>query len=247
MDARLPIQKQDIWHGFQRTIYAFEDRAAWIVEPKRELPGRPWSWCMEWPEAFTDRVGITALLQAGCHHVHLQAKGFGNDDDVAAFHRFHDHLVQTLGFAPKARLIGMSFGGFYALRYASAHREDVGYIYIDAPLCTFQKFQYMDAVRVPFQIPDDYNAIHDPRMPVNSAASIVGIPVLLLYGEQDIVVDPAINCEEFTRRFRAAGGLIHVVRRNMWGHHPHGVDDPNEILHFFQIDNVPCISPHGKM
>ena len=35
---------------------------------------------------------------------------------------------------------------------------------------------------------------------------------------------PALNCELFANRFRAAGGDIRVTRRGLFGHHPHGVD-----------------------
>ncbi|HNX36187.1 MAG TPA: SGNH/GDSL hydrolase family protein, partial [Kiritimatiellia bacterium] len=66
----------------------------------------------------------------------------------------------------------------------------------------------------------------DPRMPVNLAEPIAkaGIPVLLLYGGQDQTVPPAKNCELFASRFKAAGGKIDVVKRGLFGHHPHGVD-----------------------
>ena len=64
----------------------------------------------------------------------------------------------------------------------------------------------------------------DPRMPVNMAGSVAKaeIPILLLYGGQDQTVLPKFNCEPFAERFKAAGGDIRVVRRDAFGHHPHG-------------------------
>ena len=41
------------------------------VEPKQAAPGNPWTWTMEFPDAFTDRTGVPQLLAKGFHHVHI--------------------------------------------------------------------------------------------------------------------------------------------------------------------------------
>ena len=47
------------------------DARAAADKPKTALPGRPWSWCMEFPDAFTERCAAPQLLAAGFHHVHI--------------------------------------------------------------------------------------------------------------------------------------------------------------------------------
>ena len=162
-----------------------------------------------------------------------------------AFQRF---LVETLDFAPKANLVGMSWGGFFSVRYAARNPECVAKIYLDAPLLTFDGFAHLGAAQTPTEAaaqigpwaampPPDGNWTADPRMPVNMAEALAAahIPILLLYGGQDATVPPAKNCEPFAARFRAAGGEISAENRNLFGHHPHGVD-PNKtatITEFF--------------
>lgn len=71
-----------------------------------------------------------------------------------------------------------------------------------------------------------------PRLPVNLTEKLAKIPVLLIYGADDLVVPPADNCELFAERFRKHGGSIQIVKRPSWGHHPHGLDDPAQIVEF---------------
>ena len=57
--------------------------------------------------------------------------------------------------------------------------------------------------------------------------------MLLIYGAADLSVPPRDNCELFAERFQANGGSIRIIRRSLWGHHPHGLDDTAPILEFF--------------
>ena len=88
----MPSRREN-WHGFERSVFEFQGRTAWIVEPAGpELPGRPWTWCLEWAETYVERTGVAALLGGGFHHVHIDAKGFGNDEDMRVFREFHDRV-----------------------------------------------------------------------------------------------------------------------------------------------------------
>ena len=225
------IVGEDMWYGYRRTKFDFNGRVGWVVEPSvAPLPGTPWTWTMQWAEAFVDRTGVLDLLKKGYHHVTLELFDTRMDDaGVAAAAAFQAFLVKDLHFAPQANLIGMSWGGFFSVRYANAYPDSVRRIYLDAPLLNFEGFANPDYGRVgPWadMRPADGNWTDDPRMPVNMAGTLAraGIPILLLYGGQDQVVPPALNCELFASRFRAAGGDIRVTRRGLFGHHPHGVD-----------------------
>ena len=225
------ITGEDMWYGYRRTTFDFDGRTAWIVEPSvAPAKGMPWTWTMQWAEAFVDRTGVIELLKRGYHHVTIDLFETRMDDEgIAAAADFQKFLVDDLGFAPKANLVGMSWGGFFSVRYAAARPVNVAKIYLDAPRLNLDRLGKADGGRIGAwseEVPLDGNWSNDPRMPVNMAEKIAAakIPVLLLYGGADTVVPPDTNCEPFIERFKAAGGEITIDRRGGFGHHPHGLD-----------------------
>ena len=224
--------REDVWFGFRRRIFDFEGHEAWLVEPEKAAPGMPWTWCMEWPDAFVKRTGVPELLARGFHHVHIKVPGYACDGALGVYRRYHAFL-RSLGFAVKAGLIGLSFGGLYSLRYAASNPEGIDRIYLDAPVCSFKNFPHFNLVQEPYHLASAQGVENDPRLPVNLTEKLVGIPILLIYGAADLSVPPADNCELFAERFQANGGSIRIIRRNLWGHHPHGLDDTAPILEFF--------------
>ena len=221
------IISEDEWYGSHRIKFDFEGLTAWVVEPECEAAqGLPWTWTMQWAEAFVPRTAVPELLSKGWHHVTLEAfDGRATDEFLPTFARFQDYLVNKLGFAPKACLIGMSWGGFFSTRYASAYPDNVKAIYLDAPLLNFEGTG-VDIGPWKEEKKEDICWMDDPRMPVNMAQTIAeaGIPILLIYGDRDTVVNPVLNCKLFASRFKRAGGNINIIARGLWEHHPHGLD-----------------------
>ena len=247
--ATKKVLRSDTWYGYKRTVFDFEGHEAWVVSPKCEpAAGQPWTWTMQWAEAYVDRTGVLDLLAKGWHHVTIDTFRHRMDEEGLRVSRaFQKFLVEELGFAPKANLVGMSWGGFFSTRYAATFPECVGRIYLDAPLMNFDGFAKVGGTPTEnaAQIgpwanmpPADGNWSADPRMPVNMADPLAkaGIPILLLYGGQDATVPPSRNCELFAERFKAAGGKIDIHHRALYGHHPHG-EDPDKtssIVSFFE-------------
>ena len=242
------ILVSDEWGGGHRMIFEFEGRKGWVVEPKAPRADRPWMWTMQWMGAYINRTGAPMLTARGYYHVHLEAFDTRCDEEgLKALASFQSFLVKELGFAPKAYLIGMSWGGFYSVRYATTYPENVKKIYLDAPLLNFHQFA---PVKAPTEAAKSIGSwgysqpqygktwSDDPRMPVNMAERLAktGIPIYLLYGGQDQTVNPKLNCEPFIDRFKAAGGTITVEKRWAYGHHPHGFEheDLDKIAKFFE-------------
>ena len=160
-----------------------------------------------------------------------------DEEGLRVSRAFQKYLVEELGFAPKAKLLGMSWGGFFSTRYAANYPECVDRIYLDVPLMTFGGgFGGHNSKGAAAEIgpwakmpPKDGDWLTDPRMPVNMADVIAKakIPLFLLYGGQDQTVRPDLNCEPFVERFREAGGDITVKRRFAYGHHPLG-EEPGQ-------------------
>lgn len=253
MSFSFKVLARDKMLGFDRTIVEFEGCEGWVVEPKTPADDGRWVWCMEWPTAFQERTGVKAFLDAGYRWVAFNpaysewikvVAGNQNDEMVAKRHRWQQAIVKTLKLAPKCGLIGMSWGGYYSVRYASIHPECVNAIYLDAPLLDFSTLKgYAEnewkelSNFYPFATAD-YKGADDPFQSVNRAASIAEakIPLFVLYGGQDTVVPPEKNIERFAPAFKKAGGDLTITRRGSYAHHPHGLEESEAgtIVGFFE-------------
>jgi pimeloyl-ACP methyl ester carboxylesterase len=234
-DPVVKTVKEDVWHGFKRTHLEVDGRAAWVVEPSgAPKEGMPWTWTIQWSEHFVNRTGVLPLLKAGFHHVFIDVYDTKMDErGLKACADFQDYLVKKRGFAPKTRLIGMSWGGFFSIRYAATYPQNVDRIYLDAPVLDFAHMPELTGVPK-----EDAEAIGpwyarkpktgwltDPEMPINMADRLVKakIPLFLIYGGQDQCCDPK-GAKIFIERVQKAGGTIKVDCRPGYGHHPHGLD-----------------------
>ena len=226
----------DKFHGFDRVKFDFDGYEAWVVCPAGETrEGTPWTWTMQWATAFVPRTNVPQMLCDGYHHATIITFARRMDETglkvSAAFQKF---LVEELGFAKKAYLIGMSWGGFFSVRYAATYPENVAKIYLDCP------YLNLGGCCKPLDIgpwaknPPE-NWIDDPRMPINLAKPIADakIPILLAYGGADDVLAPNLNSDIFSPRFKAACGDIQVIYRKAYGHHPHGFEESETTIKDF--------------
>lgn len=235
------IERQDMWHGYRRTQFDFNGRKAWVVEPSiAPRKDVAWVWNMLWPDCNVERVQVVELLKRGYHYAHIDLFDTRMDDaGVAVAAEFQSFLVTELGFAPKANLVGISWGGFMAAQYAAAKPANVARIYFDNALLTFDGYTPPAKVGLgQWETTAPASGWReDPRMPVNSAGEIAkaGIKVLLVYGTSDIAVKPTSNSKAFLSKFKAAGGAATVLEHSEYGHHPHGVEpgEAKTVMQFF--------------
>lgn len=244
-DLTFQNEQVDQWHGFKRHKFEADGCAAWVVEPKTPLPGNPWSWCMEFPDAFTDRCAAPALLAAGFHHVHIVVGNtFGSPAAVAHFKAFHELLVAR-GLAPKAVLIGISRGGLYAYRFASENPERVSVIYGDAAVADFKSWpggkgkgkgsaaDWTALIKL-YGFKDEAEALAYSGNPIDQLAPLAKAKIALIHvvGDADDVVPGDENAAVIETRYKALGGEIQVIHKPGVGHHPHGLDDPTPVVDF---------------
>ena len=240
-----PDEKLDTWHGFTRHTFTIAGCKAWVVEPKTALPGRPWSWCMEFPDAFTERCAAPQLLAAGFHHAHISVGNtFGCPAAMAQFNAFHESLM-TRSFAPKAALIGISRGGLYAYRWASENPSKVAVIYGDAPVCDFKSWPGgkgtgkgsagdWKALLGHYGFASEEEALAYPSNPIDVLNTLADAKIALIHvvGVADDVVPVAENTAIIERRYLSFGGVIQVIHKLGVGHHPHGLDEPAPVVQF---------------
>jgi len=234
----------DLWYGFNRYKFEFEGRLAWVVVPDTPAGDGSWSWCTQWAEAFVPRVGTVELLKNGFHHAHIDIFNTkASPEGVAIMGRFHDWLVSR-GLSAKANLIGMSWGGYISLRYAGTFPERIAAIYLDAPVCNSADPGSEAADRVK-AICECYNmSVEELKTsslnPLNNLQFIADhkIPLFIAVGEDDLLVKPVTNINLVEAELQRMQVEYKIIRREAWGHHPHGFDDVSELLEFHQASRA---------
>ncbi len=157
--------------------------------------------------------------------------------------KFYQRCVD-FGLAPKVHLIGMKWGGFFSLRFASENPEKTACIYLDPLVCNVAD-QSMPSADKRFQtLSQAYHMtkaemLTSPLNPINALNPISGakLPVFGAVGQDDLTVSHENNIDIVEERFRALSGNIELCRRNLLGHHPHGFDDRTKLLEF-RLSNV---------
>ncbi|MHB1034909.1 MAG: nucleoside hydrolase [Pirellulales bacterium] len=246
-----PDETIDTWHGFKRHNFTIEGCRAWVVEPNKALPGMPWSWCMEFPDAFTERCAAPALLEKGFHHAHIAVGNtFGSPDAVKKFQAFHASLRQR-GLSEKAVLIGLSRGGLYAYRFAAENPSKVSVIYGDAPVCDFKSWpggkgkgkgsagDWAELMKC-YGFKDEAEALAYKGNPIDVLKPLADAKIALIHvvGDADDVVPADENTAIVEKRYRELGGRIEVIHKPGIGHHPHGLEDPAPIVKFIVEHSV---------
>jgi pimeloyl-ACP methyl ester carboxylesterase len=237
-----PDGSMDTWRGYVRHHFVVDGCRAWVVEPKKALPGRPWTWCMEFPDAFTERTGVPQLLEKGFHHLHIEVGNtFGSPAALKHFDAFHK-VITAAGLAPRGTLIGISRGGLYAYNWAALNPDKVVCIYGDAPVCDFKSWpggkgrgqgspgDWQALIRC-YGFKDEAEALAWPNNPVDRLEPLAraGIPLIHVVGDADDAVPVAENTAVIEERYKAMGGTITVFHKPGGGHHPHGLDDPGPV------------------
>ncbi len=240
--------RADTWlypNGYEREVFQVAGCTAWIAKPKTALPGKPWSWSMEFPEADVRRCAAPQLLDRGFHHCHIiVGNTYGCPDAMKKFSAFHE-AVRARGLAPKAVLIGLSRGGLYAYRWASENPDKVSVIYGDAPVCDINswpggkgkgagsKGDWEKLIKL-YGFKDEAEAMAYPGNPINCLATLAKAKIALIHvvGDADNIVPVAENTALVEQRYKELGGVIKVIHKPGCDHHPHGLEDPTPVVEF---------------
>lgn len=235
----------DLWHGFRRHVFQVAGRDCWVVEPRQPRPGNPWTWCMEFPDAFTERTGVPRLLEHGFHHLFMSVGNtFGCPTALDQLNAFYADFAKR-GLARKGFLVGISRGALYAFNWAARNPDKVLGIYADAGVCDFKSWPAGEgngvgstsdwqALQGCYGFQNEAEALAYGHNPVDNLAPLAraGIALFHVVGDADDVVPSDENTAVVEARYKSLGGRITVIHKPGVGHHPHGLDDPQAVVDF---------------
>jgi pimeloyl-ACP methyl ester carboxylesterase len=203
-----PGESLDIWHGYVRHNFTVDGCPAWVVEPKQAARGNPWTWCMEFPDAFYK------VLQAGG----LAKKG-------------------TLIGISRGGLYGYNFAAEDPSRVACIYGDAPVCDFKSWPGGKGKGNGSPDdwaALLRNYGFKDEAEALAYKKNPVDELGPLAAAKVALIHvvGDADKVVPPEENTLIIAQRYQELGGKIVVIHKPGCDHHPHGLDNPQPIVDF---------------
>lgn len=245
----LPVTA-DQWNGFDRYNFRIADCDAWIVKPKVPAPGNKWMWCMEFPDAFTPRCGALQLLEKGYYIAHIVVGNtYGCPAALKQFEKFYEFAVKS-GLSSRVVLQGLSRGGLYAYRFAEIDPDRISVIYGDHPVCDIKSWpggkgkgsgsqkDWLNLIKL-YGFKDEAEALAWQGNPVDRLQKLAdaGVKIIHVVGDSDSVVPYEENSLLVEKRYPAMGGEFKIILKKGIDHHPHGLDDPSEVVDFIMRNN----------
>jgi pimeloyl-ACP methyl ester carboxylesterase len=244
-----PHEKNSAWMGFKRTDTTIAGRACLVVEPQIALSGRPWIWRTEF--FAHEPQGDSMMLTKGYHVVYMDVQNmYGAPHALDLMDSFYRYLTTTWKLNKHTVLEGFSRGGLFAFNWAARHPDEVGCIYVDAPVCDFKswpagkgKGQYSPddwaILRQVYGFKNEQEALGYKNNPIDNLKPLAKahIPILCVCGDADTIVPMAENIDIVRDRYRHLGGHIEMIVKPNNGHHPHSLKDPTPIVEFILNNN----------
>jgi len=257
--STMPLSTNHRWNGFEKEIFSFEGREAWIVKPVKPLAGNPWIWKAYFPDWHTSIDSI--LLSKGFYLAYINTNEmYGSPAAMQIWDRFYDYLVNQKGFAPKVALEGISRGGLYVYGWAKRNPLNVSCIYGETPLCDFKSWPGGGA-NGSRRSENDWNVLlncygfseeealnydDNPKDHLQGLAACK-VPILHSIGIDDRICPPEENTYPLVNSYIRYGGIAMVFpmtrgKQELEGHH-FPIETPEKIADFIFINSYPVVHP----
>lgn len=228
----------DIFEGYKKEEFIFENREAVLVFPQKADDRKSWAFKMEYWGQFIETE--TELLKLGYHIAFIKNRTrFASTDDCELKAKFAEFISGKYGLNKKCVPIGMSLGGAHSVNFAGMYPDLVEGIFLDAPVLNFCMYWSKSESSVwenefvkAYPNVKKYDLLKFDNHPMNKLDILVenNIPIIILYGTQDSTVkyeDNGIFIEEAYKEFPE---LLKVIPRTSEGHHPHGLCNKSYII-----------------
>jgi len=221
--------------------YEFNGRQATVIVP--EKPNGKWIWKTEFLYAF-DQAEVE-LLKMGYTRVYYNLNDmYGDYRAVRQMHNFYLHVINEFNLDKKCILFGFSRGGLYAFNYTLSHPDTVDKVYLDAPVLDLTTWpikaeEGSDMRRCYDQMIERYNFTDQTvktfiDMPINNLSEFFShkIPLLIVAGDSDQVVDFTLNSKKVIDYCKVNNVPLKYIVKNGCKHHPHSLEDVSPIIDF---------------
>lgn len=234
---------ESLWNGRKRIDFDFDGREAILVIPDKPRDDNAFVFRAEFFDAFP--YADIKLLEMGFYIAYVNnSNRFGSPVAVDVMYNFHNYLTDVYELNEKCVLFGFSRGGLYASNYAAKHPEKVSVLYLDAPVLNILSWPYGfgsgvgSAPDVEFFEKETgvncHTVLSYRDNPVDKIDILLknNIPIITVCGLKDDVVPFSENMEIFEKKYREGGGNIKLITKPDCGHHPHSLENPEEIINF---------------
>lgn len=229
--------------GFERIDFNFQGREAILVLPNKKNEKKEWMLKTEYFGAFPKFE--SDMLERGYYLAYLKNNNrWGSDEDQRAKRDFAEFLHEKYGLNRKCICVGMSCGGFHAVNFASRYPSYVSLLYLDAPLLSFygwseefgNKYSWIEEQKKAYGFKTEAEVYVYNDLPIHRLRTLTenNIPIALVYGGSDKVVDPHTNAEMLKEYYELQGASIKSWCKPECDHHPHGFDDNTELIEYIE-------------
>ncbi len=228
--------------------FQFNDKSCIVIVPENVADSRPWVWRARFLGAFP--YVDQDLLDRGYHIAFVNtADMFGAPAAMEIWDGFYELVRREFRLAPKMTLEGFCRGGLFIYNWAARHPEKVNCIYADAPVCDIRSWPggkgkgicdvlcWQKCLEMYGLTEETVKNFH--KNPIDLLEPIVaaGIPILHVAGDADDVVPIDENTYALAQRCRELGGNINLIIKHGVKHHPHSLEQPDEIVKFI-VENT---------
>lgn len=218
-----------------KKLWVWNDRPVTVLVP--DNPNQNWVWRAEFLGAFD--YADQALLKKGWHIIYYRLSDmFGAPCAVKRMKEFHDYIVAELGLKPQCALFGFSRGGLYSINYTVEYPEDVGVLYLDAPVVDIttwpKRYSPYDweLCKAYYDITDDALGSDIKENPLNKLEHLQ-VPVIMVAGTADELVPYEENGAYVEAALKEKKDFEVILKPGV-GHHPHSLEEPTPIIHFIE-------------
>lgn len=233
------------WKGYRCEEFEFEEHEAIVVYPEEGNINGYLAVKTEYWEAFPEAVEVP-LLEKGFHLCYIKNDNrWGVNEDLDRKARFVRHVQTKCGLKKGCVPVGMSCGGLIAIKFAARHPELVKCLYLDAPVVNYMSCPCGFGIGNPLAENNSeiLNALGLESisqllgyrdMPLDNLPKLIAnrIPVVMVAGDSDVTVPYCENGIFLETAYKDAGAEIEVYIKPGCDHHPHGLEDPKDVVDF---------------
>ena len=234
------------YHNHKVENFKINGRDVGIVKPEEGTSNGKWILKTEYYTAFPDTE--LRLLKMGYHiaHSYTLTRWYVPEDNKAKAD-LAEYMHNELGLSRRCAVVGMSCGGMQGIYFGAEYPEYVSCLYLDAPVvnllsipCGFGKTK---------DCPSNEPMLNEllkgkgltfaellayREHPLDYIPKLVShkIPLMLVSGDADTVVNFEENGLFLQRAYEKAGIPLEVHIKPGGDHHPHGLADNTPIVDF---------------